>query len=334
MTATRDKNMRKKGIQSKPLSEPHPLPVDALEYPRFAGVPTFMRLPHIPDASRLDVALIGVPYDGGTTYRSGPRFGPRHIREQSALIRPYNPALDVNPFEVLRVADYGDLQTNPLSIEDTFERITTQLKSIFAAETIPVCVGGDHSILLPILRAAHAAHGPVGLIQLDAHSDTWDQYWGMKYSHGTPVRRAIEEGLVAEPHILQIGLRGQLYDAHDMDYVHEHKISVITAEEFHDEGLPLMRQKLKAFEGMKVYLSLDIDVVDPAFAPGTGTPQVGGLSSAQIVALVRALAGLNFVGCDLVEVSPQFDSAEITSLLAANLLFEQLCLFCKVVACG
>jgi len=304
------------------------MPVNALESPRFAGISTFMRLPHIPDAKRLDVALIGVPFDGGTSYRGGARFGPRHIREQSSIIRPYNPVLDLSPFERLRVADYGDLPVNPLSIEDTYTRITAGLKSVLDAKTIPICVGGDHSILLPILRAIHAVHGPVALIQLDAHSDTWDQYWGMKYSHGTPVRRAIEEGLLAEPHILQIGLRGQLYGAHDMDYLREHSIGVVTAEEFHEHGLAPVREKLKALRGLKVHLSLDIDVVDPAFAPGTGTPQVGGLSSIQILNLVRALRGLNFVGCDLVEVAPQYDSAEITSLLAANLLFEELCLLC------
>lgn len=312
----------------KELVESHPVPVNALDYPRFAGISTFMRLPHITDASRLDVALIGVPYDGGTTYRPGPRFGPRHIREQSALIRPYNPIFNVSPFDRLRVADYGDLSVNPLSIEDTFERITRELKPVLDVGTIPMCVGGDHSILLPILRRIHAAHGPVALIQLDAHSDTWDEYWGVKYSHGTPVRRAIDEGLLAEPYILQVGLRGQLYGADDMNYARQHKIEMVTAEEFHEHGLPLVREKLKAFEGLKAYLSLDIDVVDPAFAPGTGTPQVGGLSSAQILGLVRALHGLTLVGCDLVEVSPQFDSAEITSLLAANLLFEQLCLLC------
>jgi agmatinase len=287
-----------------------------------------MRLPHIPDAKRLDVALIGVPYDGGTSYRPGPRFGPRRVREQSALIRPYNPVLNVSPFERLRVADYGDLSVNPLSIEDTFRRITTELNAVLQERAIPMCVGGDHSILLPILRSIHKFHGPVALIQLDAHSDTWDEYWGIKYSHGTPVRRAIEEGLLAEPYILQVGLRGQLYNAQDLDYAREHKIDMVTAEEFHEHGLPLVHNKLKAFEGLKTYLSLDIDVVDPAFAPGTGTPQVGGLSSVQILGLVRALRGLNFVGCDLVEVSPQFDSADITSLLAANLLFEQLCLMC------
>jgi agmatinase len=312
----------------KTLPEPHPAPVNALEYPRFAGVPTFMRLPHIPDPSRLDVALIGVPYDGGTTYRPGPRFGPRHIREQSAIIRPYHPVLQVNPFAQLRVADYGDISVNPISIEDTYARITAGLKPVLDAGTIPICVGGDHSILLPVLRAIHAAHGPVALIQLDAHSDTWDQYWGMKYTHGTPVRRAIEEGLLAEPYILQVGLRGQLYGDDDMDYLRAHNIAWITSEEFHERGLDLVREKLQPFEGRKTYLSLDIDVVDPAFAPGTGTPQVGGLSSVQILDLVRALKGLHLVGCDLVEVSPPFDSAEITSLLAANLLFEQLCLFC------
>jgi len=271
---------------------------------------------------------MGVPYDGGTSYRPGARFGPRRIREQSALIRPYNPVLNVNPFECLRAADYGDLSVNPLSIEDTFRRITMELNVVLQESAIPMCVGGDHSILLPILRSIHKFHGPVALIQLDAHSDTWDEYWGIKYSHGTPVRRAIEEGLLAEPYILQVGLRGQAYNAQDLDYAREHKIDMVTAEEFHQHGLPLVDKKLKAFEGLKTYLSLDIDVVDPAFAPGTGTPQVGGLSSVQILGLVRALQGLNFVGCDLVEVSPQFDSADITSLLAANLLFEQLCLMC------
>ncbi|MGC2400059.1 MAG: agmatinase [Acidobacteriaceae bacterium] len=311
----------------KQLAEPHPMPVDALRYPRFAGISTFMRLPYIADPGLLDVALIGVPYDGGTTYRTGPRFGPRRIREQSAIIRPYHPVLDLSPFERLRVADYGDLPVNPVSIEDTFAKIAAGLAPVLEAGTVPICVGGDHSILLPILRAIHATHGPVGLIQLDAHSDTWDQYWGMKYSHGTPVRRAIEEGLLTQ-NILQIGLRGQLYAADDLDWARERKIAMVTAEEFHDHGLPLIHEKLKPFNGLKTYLSLDIDVVDPAFAPGTGTPQVGGLSSVQILNTVRAMRGLEFVGADLVEVSPQFDSADITSLLAANLLFEQLCLFC------
>jgi len=313
---------------AKQLSEPHPQPINALENPRFAGIPTFMRLPHISDAKRLDVALIGVPFDGGTSYRPGPRFGPRHVRQQSAIIRPYHPVLEVSPFDLLRVADYGDLAVNPLSIEDTLQRIEAGLKTVLDQGAVPICVGGDHSILLPILRAMHKTHGPVAMIQLDAHSDTWDRYWGMKYSHGTPVRRAIEEGLLDEAHVLQIGLRGQLYGPDDLDYAREHKIKMITAETVHDHGMSVIHESLKGFRGHKTYFSLDIDVVDPAFAPGTGTPQVGGLSSHQILTVVRSLAGLNFVGCDLVEVSPQYDSAEITSLLAANLIFEQLCLLC------
>jgi agmatinase len=315
-------------ISAKQLSEPHPQPINALENPRFAGIPTFMRLPHIPDARRLDVALIGVPFDGGTSYRPGPRFGPRHVRQQSAIIRPYHPVLHVSPFDLLRVADYGDLAVNPLSIEDTLQRIEAGLKTVLDQGAVPICVGGDHSILLPILRAMHRTHGPVAMIQLDAHSDTWDQYWGMKYSHGTPVRRAIEEGLLDETHVLQIGLRGQLYGPDDLDYAREHKIKMITAETVHDHGMSVIHESLKGFQGRKTYFSLDIDVVDPAFAPGTGTPQVGGLSSHQILTVVRTLAGLNFVGCDVVEVSPPYDSAEITSLLAANLVFEQLCLLC------
>src|SRR3984885_3397067 len=244
----------------KSLPEPFPMPVDALQVPRFAGISTFFRLPNIADPNRLDVALLGIPFDGGTSYRTGPRMGPRHVRDQSAIVRPYNPVLKVSPFARLRVADSGDLSVNPVSIEDTYDRITKGLKPVLDAGTIPMCVGGDHSILLPILRAIHAAHGPVALIQLDAHSDTWDQYWGMKYSHGTPVRRAIEEGLLAEPYILQIGLRGQLYDSHDMDFARQHQIGIVTSEEFHRHGLPGIRDALQAFRGRKTYLSLEIDV--------------------------------------------------------------------------
>ena len=305
-------------------TKPFPAPVDALVSPRFAGISTFMRLPHITDPGELDVAIVGVPFDGGTSYRAGARHGPRQVRDQSALIRPYNQALGIDPFSRRRIADYGDLPVNPLSIDDSFARIQTGIRTLLDAGVIPLSVGGDHSILLPILRAIHATHGPVGLIQLDAHSDTWDQYWGMKYSHGTPVRRAIEEGLLADGLILQVGLRGQLYAADDLDYARAEGIRMVTAEEFHAKGVAGLKRHLARFRGRPTYLSLDIDVVDPAFAPGTGTPQVGGLSSAQILQLVRALAGLRLVGADLVEVSPPFDTAGITALLAANLLHEIL----------
>src|SRR6266480_3298611 len=269
---------------------PHPEPTDALTYARFTGVSTFMRLPHITDPEELEVALIGVPFDGGTTYRSGPRFGPRHVREQSAIIRPWNPVLQVNPFAKHRTADFGDLPVNPLSIEDTFRRIEKGVAPLF-----------------------------------DAHNDLWDEYFGSKYSHGTPFRRAFEEGLLEDGRVLQVGLRGQVYGERDFDFAREHRVKMVTAEELQSQGMAMVRKQLRAFRGKAVYVTLDIDVVDPAYAPGTGTPQVGGLTSMQILELVRALRGLQIVGCDLVEVSPPYDTGEITSLLAANLLFELLC---------
>ncbi len=286
-----------------------------------------MRLPHIPRAQELDIALIGIPFDGGATYRSGTRFGPRQVRAQSAIIRPWNPVLNVNPFSRWRIADYGDLSINPLSLDDTFARITTQLNEVADAGARAICVGGDHSILLPILRSVHRKFGPVALIQFDAHNDTWGGYFGSPHSHGTPVRRAVEEGLLIEGGVLQVGLRGQVYSKDDFDFGRKHKFTVITSEDFHHRGLATMAKALKRFRAKPVYFTLDIDVVDPAFAPGTGTPQVGGLSSFQILELVRCLRGQNLVGADLVEVSPPYDNGDITSLLAANLLFEMLCLF-------
>src|SRR6266513_386710 len=304
---------------------PHPQPVDALEYARFTGVSTFMRLPHITQPEELEIALVGVPFDGGTTYRPGPRFGPRHVRAQSAIIRPWNPALNVNPFCKYRVADFGDLSVNPLSIEDTFCRIEKGIALLLQVGARCVCVGGDHSISLPILRAVAKKHGPVSLIQFDAHNDLWDEYFGSKYSHGTPFRRAFEEGILVDGRVLQVGLRGQVYGERDFDFAREHRVKMVTAEELQSQGMAMVRKHLRAFRGKAVYVTLDIDVVDPAYAPGTGTPQVGGMTSMKIIELVRALRGLQIVGCDLVEVSPPYDTGEITSLLAANLLFELLC---------
>jgi len=314
-------------MKAKKSAKPHPEPVDALVLPRFSGVPTFMRLPHIPRAEELDIAILGIPFDGGTTYRPGARFGPRHIRVQSAMIRPWNPVLKVNPFRQWRIADFGDLSINPLSIEDTYGRITAQLGEVLRAKAHPVSVGGDHSILLPILRAVHRYYGPVGFVQLDAHGDTWGGYFGSPHSHGTPVKYAVEEGLIAKGCGLQVGLRGQVYSDKDFEFARKHRIQMVTAEQFHQHGVKPIQRFAKRLRNLPVYLTLDIDVVDPAFAPGTGTPQVGGLSSAQILDLVRSFAGLNLVACDLVEVSPPYDNGEITSLLAANLLFELLCLF-------
>jgi agmatinase len=314
-------------MKARKRALPHPKPVDALVHPRFSGIATFMRLPHITDASELDVALIGVPFDGGTTTRPGPRYGPRHVREQSAMIRPWNPVLKTNPFARLRVGDHGDLSINPLSIDDTFGRITEQLTKVLETGARTLCVGGDHSILLPILRAMHKKFGPVGLVQFDAHNDTWGGYFGSPHSHGTPVRRAVEESLLLQGHVLQVGLRGQVYDEGDFEFGREHGFHVITSEEFHRDGIKPVERILKKFRGKPLYVTLDIDVVDPAYAPGTGTPQVGGFTSAQILELVRALRGQRIVSADVVEVSPPYDSSEITSLLAANLMYELLCVF-------
>jgi agmatinase len=304
---------------------PHPEPTDALVHARSGGIATFMRLPHITDLEELDIALVGIPFDGGTTYRPGTRFGPRNIRQQSAIIRPWNPVLNIDPFTKYRIADYGDFSVNPLSIEDTFRRVEEQTKPVLEAGVRPVSVGGDHSLSLPLLRSIVRIHGPVGLIQFDAHNDLWDEYFGCKLSHGTPFRRAIEEGLLLEGSFLQVGLRGQVYSKHDFDFARLHKIKMITAEEYHAAGIALFRRQLRAFRNKPVYITLDIDCVDPAYAPGTGTPQVGGFTSIQILELVRELKVLKIVGCDLVEVSPPYDTGEITSLLAANLLYEMLC---------
>ena len=301
--------------------------MDALVHARSGGIATFMRLPHIHEAEQLDIALIGIPFDGGTTYRPGTRFGPRGVREQSVLIRPWNPALNINPFSKYRIADFGDLSVNPLSIQDTFHRIEEQMQSVLEGGTRCAVVGGDHSISLPLLRATSKKYGPVAVIQFDAHNDLWDEYFGSKLSHGTPFRRAIEEGLIREGSFLQVGLRGQVYSSKDFDFAKKHKVKMITAEEFHAEGMKLFERHLDDFHARPVYVTLDIDCVDPAFAPGTGTPQVGGFTSAQIVELVRGLRGLKLVGCDLVEVSPPYDNGAITSLLAANLLYELLCVF-------
>src|SRR5262249_40426167 len=264
---------------------PHPQPTDALTCARFTGVPTFLRLPHISDPGELEVALVGVPFDGGTTYRPGPRFGPRNVGSQSAIIRPLNPVLNVNPFGKFRTADFGDLPVNPLSIEDTFRRIEEGVWPLHEAGARCLCVGGDHSISLPLLRAAAKKYGPVSLIQFDAHNDLWDEYFGSKYSHGTPFRRAFEEGLLKDGQVLQVGLRGKVNGKNVFDLAQKQKVKMVTAEEFHRKGIASIQKHLRAFRGKPIYVTLDIDVVDPAYAPGTGTPQVGGLTSIQILEL-------------------------------------------------
>jgi agmatinase len=306
----------------------HPFrPIDAFKSPRFAQISTFMRLPHHRVPSDLDVALVGIPFDGGTSYRAGARFGPREIRAQSSMIRPWNPVLRVSPFEALRIADYGDIDISPVSIERTNEIVELEITAILAAGCIPVSVGGDHSIALPILRALAKRHGPISLVHFDSHPDTWDQYFGSRYFHGTMFRRAVEENLIDPRRTFQIAIRGSLYGADDFDFQAQHGMSVLRVESLKEQGVGWAVEQYARLRGVPVYVSFDIDAVDPAFAPGTGTPEAGGLTSYEALSLVRGLAGLDLVGFDLVEVAPQYDSpGQITALLAANLLFEFLSL--------
>ena len=290
-----------------------------------------MLLPAVASPASLDVALLGIPYDGGTSYRPGARFGPRAVREQSSLIRSWHPVLKVHPFERLRVADCGDVDVVPISIERTYEAITRKIDDVLSLGALPVCVGGDHSITLGILRSIARRHGPVGLVHFDAHPDTWDEYFGSKFFHGTPFRRAVEERLVDPRRMIQIGIRGPLYGADDFAFHDQHGIEVVRIEAVKEQGASWAASRLERLRGGPVYCSFDIDAVDPAYAPATGTPEVGGLTSYEALSLVRALQGLSLVGADVVEVSPPYDGpGQITALLAANLLFELV----SVIALG
>ncbi len=298
-------------------------PRDAFVSPRFGQVATFMLLPLAQTAENLDVALVGIPYDGGTSYRTGARFGPRAVREQSSLIRPWNPVLKVHPFEKLRVADCGDVDVVPISIERTYAAIEQRIGELTSRGAVPVSVGGDHSVTLPILRALARRHGRLGIVHFDAHPDTWDEYFGSKFFHGTPFRRAVEEGLVDPGRMIQIGIRGPLYGAEDFAFHDRHGIEVVRIETVKEQGTAWVAERLVRLRGGPVYCSFDIDAVDPAYAPATGTPEVGGLTSYEALVLVRALTGQALVGADVVEVSPPYDGpGQITSLLAANLMFE------------
>lgn len=299
------------------------MPRDPFVSPRFGQVATFMLLPMAPSPVGLDVAVLGIPFDGGVSYRPGARFGPRAVRDQSSLIRPWNPVLKVHPFEQLRVADCGDVDVVPVSIEATHAAVFRRIAEVVDAGATPLCVGGDHSVTLPILRALAKRHGPLGLVHFDAHPDTWDEYFGSKYFHGTPFRRAVEERLIDPRRTIQIGIRGPLYGPEDFDFHAEHGLEVIRIEAVKERGVGWVTDRLRKLAGTPVYCSFDIDAVDPAYAPGTGTPEVGGLTAYEAVSLVRALQGLTLVGADLVEVSPLYDGpGQVTALLAANLLFE------------
>ncbi|HEX6144960.1 MAG TPA: agmatinase [Geminicoccaceae bacterium] len=304
----------------------HNQPLGGNEMPRFGGPGTMMRLPQQPDAQGLDACFVGVPIDIGTSNRSGTRFGPRQIRAESALLRPYNMATRAAPFDSLQVADVGDVATNPYDLKDSVRIIEEAFERILTAGCRPLTLGGDHTIALPILRAVKTRHGPVGLIHVDAHADINDAMFGEAIAHGTPFRRAVEEGLIEPRRVVQIGLRGTGYAADDFHWPRRQGFRVVPAEEcWHRSLAPLMEEVRGQIGSGPVYVSFDIDSLDPAFAPGTGTPEIGGLTTVQALEIIRGARGLEIVGADLVEVSPPYDPSGNTALTAANLLFELLC---------
>jgi agmatinase len=302
--------------------------VDALAVPRFAGVRTFARLPQLSEVGRADVAVLGAPFDGATTFRAGARFGPAGIREASLLLRPYNDTQAIAPFETAQVADAGDAPSSPVDIEAGHAAIEQAARAISDDGGRVLGLGGDHSVSLPLLRAAAAAHGTLSLLQLDAHTDTWDSYFGARYTHGTIFRRAVEEGLIDATASVQIGLRGSLYGPEDLDENRALGFSTLLARDFDAGGvagaLELVGERLRS----PVYVTVDIDVLDPAFAPGTGTPEAGGLSSRELLALLSGLAGLGLAvaGADVVEVSPPYDPSGVTAVAGANAAYELVAL--------
>lgn len=302
-------------------------PVDSLKSPRFCGVRTFMRLPHRTSVEGADVAALGIPFDTGATYRVGSRFAPAAIRDMSSLLRPCHPVFGIDVFDYCSVIDYGDISVVPGYIELTYEKIADGMKDLFDADIVPLAMGGDHSVTLGELRAAAEKHGPVALLQLDSHSDTWDLYYGKKYTHGTPFRRAIEEGLLQTERSIQVGMRGPLFASTDYDSARDLGLELIDTVQMAEIGIDKTVERIKTrVQDAPVFFTFDIDFVDPAFAPGTGIPEVGGPSSREALSLIRGLTGIDFIGFDLVEVLPQCDSGDITSLLAANVLYEFLAL--------
>jgi agmatinase len=310
------------------VTEPPYRPLDAQVIPRFAGIRTFMRAPHVTDLKGVDVAVYGIPFDTATTYRTGTRFGPEAIRSASALIRPYHPVHDVNVVEALSIVDYGDLPVSPGDTERTYGQVEDALAPIVDAGVFPAAMGGDHSITLPELRVLARKHGPLALVQLDAHADTWDEYFGQRYFHGTTFLRAFEEKLIEPAASVQAGLRGSLYGAEDLESARAMGFAVLPCDQLRTLGpgsfASLVRERARR---RPVFLSFDVDVLDPAFAPGTGTPEVGGLSTAEALAFLRALGGIDLAGADVVEVSPAYDGpGQQTALAAANVAYELLSL--------
>jgi guanidinopropionase len=308
-------------------------PVDAAVVPRFAGLSTFMRLPAVPTAEGLDIALVGIPWDGGTTNRAGARHGPREMRNQSSLMRRVHHVSRAAPFSLANIADLGDLPVNPIDLQDSLARIERGMAEIVATGALPLCAGGDHLTTLPVLRAVARAR-PVGLIHFDAHSDTNDTYFGEnRYTHGTPFRRAIEEGLLDPKRIVQIGIRGSIYDPNEHGWAQDQGLRIIYMEEFVRRGpADVMAEAREIAGGQPTYVTFDIDSLDPSMAPGTGTPEIGGFTTREAQEMLRLLAGVDIVGADVVEVSPPVDLGGLTALAGATMMFELLCVMAANLA--
>ncbi|GGP89482.1 agmatinase [Streptosporangium sandarakinum] len=298
-------------------------PVDSSRVPRFAGPATFARLPRLDEVGRCDVAVVGVPFDSGVSYRPGARFGPSAVREASRLLRPYHPGLDVSPFAAVQVADAGDIACNPFNIGEAVETIEDAATRLQEDGARLVTIGGDHTIALPLLRSLARRHGPVAMLHFDAHLDTWDTYFGAEYTHGTPFRRAVEEGILDTEAVGHVGTRGPLYGKQDLDDDRRLGFGIMTSADVMRRGVDEIVDALRQRIGDRpLYLSIDIDVLDPAHAPGTGTPEAGGLTSRELLEILRGLAGCNLVGADVVEVAPAYDHAEITAVAASHVAYD------------
>lgn len=298
-------------------------PVDASLTPRYAGIATFAKLPRIEDVASADIAVVGVPFDSGVSFRPGARFGPAHVREASRLLRPYNPAQDISPFATKQVVDAGDIVANPFNLAEAVAQVEAGATELGERVDRIVAIGGDHTIALPLLRAINKKHGPVAVLHFDAHLDTWDTYFGAPTTHGTPFRRASEEGLIDLTASMHGGIRGPLYGKGDLEDDTRLGFQIVTTEFVEEHGVPAALERIRARIGDKpLYISIDIDVLDPAHAPGTGTPEAGGLTSRELLRMIRGLADLRIVGADVVEVAPAYDHAQITAVAASHVVYE------------
>jgi len=312
-------------VNQRVIPRPPVGPVDSHAVPRFAGPATFARLPRLDEVTAYDVAVVGVPFDTGVSYRPGARFGPAHVRESSRLLRPYNPAVDVQPFAAMQVVDAGDIACNPYAIEEAIGTIERGADELLGTGARLLTIGGDHTIALPLLRAVARRHGPVAVVHFDAHLDTWDTYFGAEYTHGTPFRRAAEEGLIDREGSVHVGIRGPLYGPADLADDRRLGFTAVTCPDIEAEGLAGAIERIRARIGDRpVYLSVDIDVLDPAHAPGTGTPEPGGLTSRELLAMLRSFRDANLVSADVVEVAPAYDHAQLTGFAGAHVAYELL----------